>query len=325
MQVRKFSLTLVAAITIITSSVSVAIYADDVSGQRNGEKGEFAPNPPSEVGLSYQRTLGLSGARHRGSYRRGFRPYWHSGNPYPGPYRFGYRGYGYYWEPWHTLPQSMKIKTHYPAVYATPRLGLQYNYPYPSDMGLNLPPETDDPVIESWPNSHDNYISPQLEDALDLMKEGRFSKAGYILADELKYPPVSLETYTVISVVLMATGKYTAAGKVFRYGIEDADTLEVLTGWNIADHFPSSKIFQQKLDAFQKSLQAGEEGHLLHAGLRLMSGDSEAMKELEELQQVGKTTARAAKKLYLHFIDTLFQEKEEPPAKPLKDALKKEI
>lgn len=280
----------------------------------------FSSDTAPSLGLSSDPSLGLPGVEYDvpfyGVYRSRYnRSYWHTYRKHgPEGYRRWYRHhYGYHWYPWYPLPQSEKLKPHGQAIYATPRLGLQYIYPYPNDIGLELPPDPEEPLVPAWPDAAFDGASPALVEALLLMKEGRYAAAGRLLAGELKDPPAPLDVYLVIAEVLVATGKHSAAAKVFRYGIEEAPTLDMLVGVNIAHHYPSREVFDEKMTALTGNANT-DELLLLVAGFRLLSGDAAAMELLEELQGRDPGIAAPAKKLYLHFLDALFPPEVPPPA-----------
>jgi len=262
---------------------------------------------PPTLGLSTDRELGLfPGARYnapRGGH-----------GAYRGPsfrYRVPSRWMSSYWAPWAAIPQSIKSKVYRRAVYASPRLGLHHPYPHRNDIGLDLPSEPDEPLLPAWPTPLSDTVSAPLAEAFILMKQGLYARAGRVLAAELKDPPVPLEVHVVIAEILVATGNYSAAARVFRYGLEDAASLDALREINVASHFPDEAAFRAKFDALERATEAGgraAEQVLLLAGLRLLWGDATAMKDLEVLQVSGLPVATAAKRLYLHFLDALFPE-----------------
>ena len=299
----------VISLAIISSMMVLGIPKAVAQGRPS-----FSDNRPTPMGLSTDRGLGLGvgrGARYDAPFLGGFRRY---GAIYRSSYGLGYAPRYHYGHsvPWEPIPQTLKRHVDHPALYATPRLGLHYStYPPLNDIGLNLPPEPEDPIASAHPVPDDvvEPISPALAEALLHMKQGRYARAGRVLAGELKHPPVPLETSVVIAEILVATGHYTAAAKVFRYALEEAPELGALSGMRIADHFPSANAFGEKLEALAKadvSSERADEVVLLRAGLRLLSGDAEAVKELEPLQDGRGKAAGAAKRLYLHFLDGLF-------------------
>ncbi len=299
---------LVALVTLLLFSGAVAQESEPAA-----EGGYRDDRAPPSLGLSSGMELGLPGVRYdlpflgvrayapRASWRSTWRPYGR------------YWGYRSDWVPWEPIPQTIRYKVSTPAYYRTPRLGLQYIYPYPNDIGLELPPEREEPVVPAMVDTGGAVHSPAIVEAVLLMQEGRYARAGRLLAGELKEPPAPLDVYVLIAEVLVATGKYSAAARIFSHGLEEAPSLAALDGIDIRAHFPSREAFAEKLTALGSAAGepgAGAELKLLHAGMRLLSGDRGAMTDLETLQRGGGPVAEGAKRLYLHFVDTLFEEEE---------------
>ena len=273
------------------------------------------------VGLTADHTLGLPGVestyvdRYRYSYH--LNSYWRPGvwngrwyRRWYSPIRpqgLGWYGGGYY--PWDGAPQTQRRKIHRPPIYYTPRLGLHYLYPDAEQMGLQTPPEEEVPVVPAWPDPAAVDISPAVVLALDLFKARRYAEAGSVLSDELKDNVASIETYVVISELLVATGKFASAASIISHGVGSAEDLTPLDGLNIAYHFPSPELFETRMAELAKEVETRPSDRLkfLHAAFRVLSGDTQAMDELESLQD-SAAVARPARRLYLHFVDRLFDD-----------------
>jgi hypothetical protein len=303
--------------------VSGGLWAQDAAKEPAGKSvaGGLSPSAPPRVGLSSDSTLGLPGVRLDGPFaasrRYGpLRSYWHDYRyrGLPGYHHPGYYPYDYGWAPWHGVPQTEKVKAHEPALYDRPKLGLQYVYPYPNDIGLEPLPDPDPPLAPPSAGGELPAADPSsasIVEALALMRQGQYASAGRVLAPELRRPIVSVDVYVLISEILVAAGKYSTAAKLFRHGLETAPDLETLGGVNIAEHFPSPAALAEKLKAFRDAqlapgLKPSPEVQLLDAGLRLLSGDATAMDVLETLQEADSPVAGAARKLHHQFLDVLF-------------------
>ncbi len=292
----------------------------------------FTPAEVPSVGFPAGQHLGLPSEDYRLDPRDWHSLYWRS-RQRPAYTRFWHHyafsplsprgdvGYpGYYWgTPWY-IPQSLRLKpTRVDLSDSTP-LGLHNLYPPEDQFGLQLPVEEEEaipPPVQA--------ISPAAGAALRLFKQARYAEAGKLLGSELKNPAVPPETYLVTAELLVATGKFPSAAKFFRYGIEEAPDLWFLEGVDISRHFPSQQLFKEKMAELGEARFSDNELMLLHASFRILSGDAVAIEDLEELADPGLgMIAPAAKKLYLHFAEKLFEspaarkieKKPEQPAAP---------
>ena len=95
------------------------------------------------------------------------------GNMYRGAYGSAVP-YGWH-SPWLRAPQSQRRKAHRAAIYATPRFGLQYNYPFAAthypEQGLTLPADSEQPLIPAQTDTHGPSVG-SVDVALDLFKAG---------------------------------------------------------------------------------------------------------------------------------------------------------
>lgn len=275
----------------------------------------------AQVGLAVPRSgaLGLSSGAPEAVLGYSYAD--HAGHAYHAPHSYYLKGsysaaypYGWY-SPWLRVPQTQNRKAHRAAVYQTPRLGLQYNYPFAAlqypKQGLDVPVETDTPLI---PVQTDTYVPPPspVDLSLGFLKAGRYAEAGRVLSEELKQPEVSLDTYVAIAELLVATSNYKDAARVFLHGLNKADDLRGLDAVNVAADFPTVEEFTRHLEAIRAQ---GDTPRMqfLAAALALLSGDAaglDAMLTLQENKEVGS----AAKKMYLHFLGWRFQESDTAPA-----------
>ncbi|MBI4583933.1 MAG: hypothetical protein HY717_07915 [Planctomycetes bacterium] len=292
---------------------------------------QFTPAEVPSVGFPTDQRLGLPSEDYRLGPRDYHSLYWKS-RQRPAYTRFwhyyafpplsprGDVGYpGYYWgTPWF-VPQSLRLKPTRVDVSDSTPLGLHNLYPPEDQFGLQIPVDEEEAIAPQ-----ELAISPAAGAALRLFKAARYAEAGKLLAAELKSPAVPPEVYLVTAELLVATGKFSSAAKLFRYGIEEAPDLWFLEGVDIARHFPSPEIFKERMKELGAPL-GDDELHLLHASFRILSGDPAAIENLEELADPGLgKVAPAAKKLFLYFAEKLFEtpaarkveKKPEKPAAP---------
>lgn len=277
----------------------------------------FASHASAQLGLPlpHGSALGLDPAAPEITLDDYSAPHLESGPGYhfhgPGGLQRYYR-YGFGYTPWARMFQTRKRKAHHPAIYETPRLGLQYNYPfaadYPPYSGLATPPDPETPMAH--PRT-DTYVAPPEPGSVarTLFKRGRYARAGQLLGEELKHSDVPLETYVLITELLVATGHHKDAARVLIHAIDFHDDLRALDDWNLADDFPSRAKFDSHMKALGAELYAkkNESVAFLDAMFRILSGDSntglDALVDLQESDRVGSV----AKKAYMHFVGLRFE------------------
>lgn len=236
--------------------------------------------------------------------------------------------------PWIGIPQSLKLKDHHDVVSVRPALGLQHLYddslppapvpgvPASDHQGLRLSdsmrnnPEIEEEVArpQLFPGS-----GPVVETALSHIRRGNYSRAGLLLASEVKNDSATLPTYVAIAEVLSARKAFKGAARVLYHGLDRATSLSSLDGVNVSTHFPSPEVFTNILTGLDREIAAELEARgedpvvdglsFLRATLGLLSGEPSAMKALESLQD-SPTHAEPATRLYLHFIDRLLVDRE---------------
>jgi len=275
--------TLLFLIAITSALAGAGLSAQDAP--RGGEKRRFANDFPVPPLVPYGSSIG------------------------PAPYRPWYPGF--YETPWY-IPQTRKYK--FPApVYEFPKLGLQYNYPYAYQFGLQMPPETDEPVLDVGHGIYpDDHAAQALAEGEALMRKGMYAEAGRRFARELRDDATPPEVYLHIAEAFFALGKYEDAKIVLMQAIDSSKDLDFLARENIADDFPSPDVLKKKLD------EMGPNPPLLLRGtFRILAGEGE--KGLEDLRAI-QDKVPAAQKVYLRFLGAAFtpppekKESQPPPA-----------
>jgi hypothetical protein len=296
-------------VLVAAASVSGGLLAGEAAGQegsglglpRGGQARQFAPVP--------QLPFGLYSSRPSQDVAPPY-PYL-----YPGPaFPYGYGGY--YGVPWF-VPQTRKYKS---AVllnqYEYPKLGLQYLYPYAYQFGIQMPPETDEPVAAPRSGlmaqeTQEGRGAPAKEysRAVALMKQGRYADAGRILAGELRDEAAPPELYLLITETLWAAGKPKDADIVLRQAIDVARNLDFLDRADLTGKFPSREALNEKLTA----LDTGTEAALLVGTMNILAGSRE--KGLAVLREVAPQDT-AARRVYIHFLGSAFGEAASSPLVP---------
>ena len=273
------------------------------------------------------RTAAPSGLRPRSTAARFGVPPVYAGayaGAYAGP--FAYRGP---WAPWvyygdHGVYPSTVTGRYPPPVATEPRLGLQTNYPFAWQMGLQMQAVSDPLYTYSLGPFRGVVRSPQeprwLDGTadgwgLDLMKEGKFKAAGKLLAkgfrdtDDPRYPLVLAEA-------LFALGKFEHADLVLRHALALDGAFDHLPD-DVASHFPSTEVFEKKLGAL-----VAKGGHELLAGyLQVHAKDGSV--GLTALLRLSKPAGEGASpedgddlasRLYRHYLGKAFggDEKSDP-------------
>ncbi len=310
--------------TFLTTFLQNAAAADEVRSPA-----EVTDQDIPLLGLSTQYRLGLPAVEPDTIYE--FYPYWVGRRSaswgrrsytlsYPGgPYRvnpYGVDPWG--WYPWDGAPQTIKRKNHQDSLgLARPaRLGLHYQYPDAYQLGLTIPLE----VVEDGVVARESPVySPVVSEGLALLKKKRYAEAGRILSTEIKDGVATLETYVVIVEVLAANGKYAAAARILLHGIQVSNDLRALDTMAVRDHFPSPESFAKALSEIDDGITKAVDPErarlmLLRTTFLLLAEDSRATDMLEGLHlSASKPVATSAKRLYMHFVDRLFEEDEKKP------------
>lgn len=215
---------------------------------------------------------------------------------------------GYFGTPWF-IPQTRKYKDAYFPQYEFPKLGLQYQYPYAYQFGLQLPPETDQPIylLPGYPPPPAFPVSTSSE-GVALMKKGLYAEAGRRFAQDLgEDTPASPALYLLISEALFAVGKLPEADITLRQAIDTAPDLDFLARANLPGKFPSKEALDEKL----KALEGGPP--LLRGTFLILAGQGE--KGLSVLRDVQEKDA-AAKRVFLRFLGAAFGPEEEKKTEP---------
>ena len=257
-----------------------------------------APAPEGMVPVPYYRGIG-----YRYPYSYPVRGYW--------PY-----GYGYEYYPWAPLPQTLPELPSPPSITHTPRLGLQYNYPFGYHPGIR-PPEDTAPLLA--PPNLGPYVGvvgaakaqlaaqadaalrkADADPAIALLREGKNLEAGRLLtaryrsSDDPRAP-------LLLSELLFVLGKPKHAEALLRQALGTDEALSALPE-DVASHFPSRDDFEAKL----QDLVSSGEHQLLAAYLLVHSRKPEqGVDRLGELSSQGNEVAA---RLYRHYLSRAFSE-----------------
>ena len=234
---------------------------------------------------------------------------------YYGPWGYYYGPWG--WYPWGGVPQTYYPRPPPPPITHTPRLGLQYNYPYAYQMGIRIP--EDSSPLESPPNmgpfvgavqaAREELARQEMEargdtsSAIALMEAGKYAEAGRILADgfrdsdDPRYPLLLTE-------VFFALGKTDHAEALLRHALKLPEAGKALPE-EITGHFPSADEFQKKLDA----VVAKGDHPLLAAYLLVHSTDPAEGVDLLQKMSRQSPDDEAILRLYRHYLGKALPEK----------------
>jgi tetratricopeptide (TPR) repeat protein len=216
-----------------------------------------------------------------------------------------YEGYSYFGQPWY-LFQTQKYKYPVPQ-YAEPRLGLQYLYPYGYQFGIQIPPETDEPVYPPYlAPDHRVALRPSLGEGIALMKKGQYVDAGRRFARALRDEGTPPEVYLLLAEAFLGAGKLDDAELVLRQAVDSAHDLDFLDHADLVSNFPSRDALKEKLG----QLGAGS-NRLLSGTFLTLAGERD--KGLEILKAAAKDKDDAARRVYLHFLGAAFGAEESKP------------
>ena len=214
------------------------------------------------------------------------------------------------WGGWY-LPQTYRRRALLPIGTLDPRIGLQYNYPYSWQMGIQMPYDASPLEIPSLGPFRGVVRSQQrpgrlensaARNAVVLLREGKYRDAGLLLADAYRtsddpvYPLLLAEA-------LFGLGKYQHAELVLRKAIEAEGSSEVLPE-DVAGHFPSAKVFEERLADLAKT----GKHKLLSAYMSLFAADGSS--GIAGLLALMGTDDLAAG-LYRHYLGRVFGPGEE--------------
>ncbi len=308
---------------ILVSSVVAAVFASlradagdesgagEIPAPRGGEKREFSNAAPFHLGLQAPSPSGYSAGFSAGDSAG----YW----PGQAPVNSYLYHDGYWGTPWY-IRQTRKYK-HAAPVYAEPRLGLHYHYPRALQLGIQVPPEPDQPI--SPPTiGHDRAaagpgavgLGAAAHLGIARMRAGKYAEAGRLFASELKDEAASPDLYLLLAEAFVALEKFEDADVVLRQAIETAPDLSFLDRAQLKMHFPSEKVLEEKLAGLAG---AGNVSVLLRGTFLLLGGrQKEGLDEVRGLVY-GISPDAAARRVYMHFVGAAFEaEKPAPDAKP---------
>ncbi len=223
------------------------------------------------------------------------------------------------WYPWYGLPQTTDehAREQYgPSIEHTPRLGLESIYQSAGHMGI-LPPLDRDPLdvppslgqFEGVVGSAKaelaaaqkaaerkggvardvapgTFVDPSEDEALKLMKSGKYREAGRIAAARFQETQSAYDALVLVE-AFFGLGKFSTARAVLEAALETDGVVEALAD-DVASHFPSPEEFEMKLQDLESS---GDYG-LLNSYLKVHSKSWEAgLQALEDRSGEDKHSA----------------------------------
>jgi tetratricopeptide (TPR) repeat protein len=222
-------------------------------------------------------------------------------------------GWGWY------VPQSYRgyrPSFYAPPVAMEPRLGLQYNYPYAWQMGITMPADAS-PLVTPSLGPFEGVVRSQerslrlnsvaARSGVALLRKGKYRDAGLLLARAYRDSDDPINPL-LLAEALFGLGKYQHAELVLRKALESDGALDVLPE-DVAGHFPSAKVFEERLADLVKS----GKHQLLSAYMSLFAADGSS--GIAGLLALMKTDKQAGK-LYRHYLDRVFGPEEEAGEAP---------